>query len=85
MKARVKQSSRYGIITAFTGREYVKYEWRLVPDGCEDEAAKHPFLTVDSNEDMNPEKQEQPSLEEVRGVGPKKKTTRRSVKNENAS
>jgi hypothetical protein len=46
MDARVNQSSRYGTITAFSGREYVKYEWRVVPAGFEAEAARHPYLEV---------------------------------------
>lgn len=46
MEARVKQSSRYGTITAFSGSEYVKYEWRIVPAGKEEEAAQHPSLEV---------------------------------------
>jgi hypothetical protein len=46
MEARVNQSSRYGSIVAFSGREYVKYEWRVVPAGFELEAARHPYLEV---------------------------------------
>lgn len=46
MQARVKSTSRYGVITAFTGKEFVRYEWRAVPEGCEDEAKRHPFLEV---------------------------------------
>lgn len=46
MEARVNQSSRYGVIIAFSGREYVKYEWRLVPAGCEAEAERHPYLEI---------------------------------------
>lgn len=46
MDARVNQSSRYGTVTAFSGHEFVKYEWRAVPAGFELEAAKHPSLEV---------------------------------------
>lgn len=38
MQAKVKQSWRWNVVKAFTGREYVKYEWRTVPDGNEAEA-----------------------------------------------
>jgi hypothetical protein len=46
MEAKVNQSSRYGTVTAFSGHEYVKYEWRIVPAGHEEEAARHPSLEV---------------------------------------
>lgn len=46
MDARVKQDSRYKTITAFSGHEYVKDAWRVVPAGCELEAQKHPHLEV---------------------------------------
>ena len=38
MKAKARKE--HGIIRAFTGREFVVYEWRPVPDGCEDEAKR---------------------------------------------
>ena len=46
MLAKVKQESRYGIITAFSGVEFIKTEWREVPAGKEDEARAHPLLLV---------------------------------------
>lgn len=46
MKAKVRQESRYGIITAFSGVEFIKSEWREVPSGKEDEARAHPLLLV---------------------------------------
>lgn len=33
-------------VRAFTGREYVPYEWRLVPEGSEDEARRQPDLEL---------------------------------------
>ena len=36
-----------GSVVAFGGVEYVKYEWRDVPSGFEDEAVQHPFLEVE--------------------------------------
>ncbi len=50
MDARVSQSSRYGNITAFSGREYVKYEWRAVPAGFEAEAERNPYLEIKPEE-----------------------------------
>jgi hypothetical protein len=38
MKARAKKSHKP--VRAFTGLEFVSYEWRPIPDGCEDEAAR---------------------------------------------
>jgi hypothetical protein len=38
MKARAKLPHR--VIRAFTGREFVNYEYRPVPEGGEDEAAR---------------------------------------------
>jgi len=38
MKARARAPHR--TIQAFTGREFVGYEWRPVPDGAEDEAMR---------------------------------------------
>ncbi len=43
MKAK---SNRFGSITAFNGIEYVRYEWRDVPAGFEDEARRNQFLDV---------------------------------------
>lgn len=65
MFARVKQDYAAGPVMAFSGREYIRTEWREVPAGFEDEAKNHPLLDV------------QPSLDEVRaessmmpGLGP---------------
>jgi hypothetical protein len=38
MKARATKP--YGTVRAFTGLEFVVYEWRPVPDGNEDEAKR---------------------------------------------
>ena len=38
MKAKAKSPHR--MIRAFTGREFVSYEWRLVPEGSDDEAER---------------------------------------------
>lgn len=46
MLARVKQEYRWKTVNAFTGHEYVKYEWRNVPAGMEEQAKNHPDLDV---------------------------------------
>ena len=38
MKARAKAPHR--LVRAFTGLEFVHYEWRRVPAGCDDEAER---------------------------------------------
>lgn len=54
MLARVKQDYLAGSVTAFSGREYIRSEWREVPAGFEEQAKSHPLLET------------QPSLDEVR-------------------
>jgi hypothetical protein len=50
MLARVKQDRSGVPVRAFSGHEYVRYEWRKVPLGCEGEALVHELL------DTKPEK-----------------------------
>jgi len=54
MLARVKQDYLAGSVAAFSGREYVRSEWREVPAGFEKQAETHPFLDT------------QPSTKEIR-------------------
>lgn len=54
MKARVKPDYRYAVVTAFTGHEYIKAEWRDVPAGKECEALRHPHLEIDAGPDTVP-------------------------------
>ena len=58
MLARVKQDYTAGPVRAFSGREYVRTEWREVPAGFEEEARTHPLLDT------------QPSLDEIRAESP---------------
>lgn len=44
MQAKVKKDYRYPAVTAFSGLEFVKFEWRAVPAFAEDEAKRHPAL-----------------------------------------
>jgi hypothetical protein len=54
MDARVNQTSRYGSVVAFSGHEFVKYEWRTVPAGFELEAERHPSLEVKADPEPEP-------------------------------
>lgn len=56
MLARVKQDYLAGSVTAFSGHEYVRSEWREVPAGFEEQAKNHPLLDT------------QPSLKEIRAT-----------------
>lgn len=47
MKAK---SSRFSSILAFGGLEFVRYEWRIVPPGKEDEAKRNSLLILMENE-----------------------------------
>ena len=46
MKARVSESCKWHVVTAFAGREYVKNEWRDVPSTARKQAELHPFLEI---------------------------------------
>jgi hypothetical protein len=60
MKARIKGNCRWGVITAFSGCEYVKYEFRNVPAPFESQAVNHPALEVEADEnESKPEEIEQ--------------------------
>jgi len=44
IEAQVKKDARWSIITACSGREFIKDEFRIVPAGMEAEAKANPFL-----------------------------------------
>ena len=46
MQARVNPKSRYGRISAFSGLEYVKFEWRHVPPQFEASARQNEYLEL---------------------------------------
>jgi hypothetical protein len=46
LEARVRKDSELSMIRAFSGRDYNKLSWALVPAGAEDEAKRHPYLEV---------------------------------------
>ena len=50
MRAKVNDESRFPIITSCAGREFVKFEYREVPAGLEDEAKANPFLEIETEE-----------------------------------
>ena len=48
MRVKVRQSHRYQTVVAFSGKEYNKKEFRDVPEGCEEEAKRHPYLEIEA-------------------------------------
>jgi hypothetical protein len=46
MQAKIKQTSRYGMASLFSGVEFVKREWRTVPAGFEEQARENPLLEI---------------------------------------
>jgi hypothetical protein len=52
-------------INAFTGREYVPYEWRDVPAGKEDEAQRNPYLELLDDEPETPAVEHEPEAAEA--------------------
>lgn len=46
MEATVNEKTRHGTVIAFSGHEYVRYEWRRVPAGFEEQAERHPHLNT---------------------------------------
>jgi hypothetical protein len=67
MNARVKQDYRWNAITAFSGIEFVKGEYRQVPAGSEAEATAHDALEIEA-EAKQPAEAKLPA--EVRPVPP---------------
>lgn len=61
MKAKVKQDYRWDNLRAFSGSEFVKYEYRTVPAGCEKEAQAHPALEIEAAAPVK--KEVEPKLE----------------------
>jgi hypothetical protein len=45
-EAQVNQRTRHSTVIAFSGAEFVRYEWRDVPAGFEAQAEAHPFLVL---------------------------------------
>jgi hypothetical protein len=67
--ARVVNSHRWNTVVAFGGFEFVKSEFRLVPEGFD--ASSHPYLEVGQPEEEKPTAIEIPDLTiaELRVVG----------------
>jgi hypothetical protein len=71
MLARVKQDYLAGAVTAFSGREYIRSEWREVPAGFEEQAKNHPLLETQlSLEDIRAESPRMPGLGKPEPVTP---------------
>jgi len=66
-----------GPVVAFGGIEFVKYEWRDVPPGCEAEAERHPYLLI---EIVQPEATPAPVIEPAKPTPKPKPRRRRTVK-----
>jgi len=49
MRAMVTESHRFRVITACSGREFVKGSYRLVPAGYEAEALANPLLEIEAD------------------------------------
>lgn len=64
MLARVKQTETLTKVTAFSGYEYTKRDWRPVPAGYEAEARRHERLDVTDIEPVGAK--DQPSLDSLR-------------------
>lgn len=62
MKAK---SKRFSSVTAFSGLEFVRYEWRDVPIGFEDEAQRNPFLELQEDAPVEPETTPEPTPEDA--------------------
>ena len=72
MRARVVNYPSVSI-TACTGVEFVRYEWRNVPPGREAEAERHPYLEI---EQVEPELVPEPEPVEAEPVSkPKSRPT----------
>jgi len=80
MRAKAKDYPA-GPVVAFGGHEFVKYEWREVPVGCEAEAELHPFLEVEvlveAEPEHAPEEAAEPEAEPAPMPKAKRKTTTR--------
>src|SRR5688572_13401873 len=66
MQAKVKPDYFLPSLIAFSGVEFIKKEWRTVPEGLEAEAEAHPNLDVREDGDL----EEEVSLDEIRLRGP---------------
>lgn len=60
--ARVKASNAPAVVIAFGGEEYVKGEWRPVPDNPKAlrEAERHPMLEIMKPKEEKPQKPSKP-------------------------
>ena len=72
MKAKANYPA--GPVTAFSGLEFVKYEWRDVPVGFETQAEQHPYLEI---KQVEPEPEIVPEVVEPAKPKAKPKTTRK--------
>jgi len=80
--ARVKRTAEQKTIQALQGLEFVKYEWRRIPECKEAEARKNPLLEVRTSKDPEIEPDEIPEMLESKArakpkASPKATTTQK--------
>ena len=66
-----------GPVVAFGGVEFVKYEWRVVPAGFEEQAEQHPYLEVEAPVVTEPEQAPVEVAEPEEAPAPKPKPKRK--------
>jgi hypothetical protein len=74
LEAMVNEKTRHSTVNAFSGHEYVRYEWRAVPVGFEAQAQAHPYLSVRARSGAAPQpaavlEDENPDALEILPVG----------------
>jgi len=77
MEARVKDTCKWRVVSAFAGREYIKSEWREVPNSARKQAELHPFLDVRVDGVELAEPDEVKAVEVVTAVPIKKPVSKR--------
>jgi hypothetical protein len=65
LEAQIKQESRYGSMQFFSRIEYVKYEWRAVPVGCEEQARANEYLDTRAAKTEVVQEKKNPEVKEV--------------------
>ncbi len=67
-EARVRETFKWNVVTAFGGHEYCKYEWRRIPVDSKEEADRHPYLDVQKMKERG-KPEAPPGLEVLRAQG----------------
>lgn len=59
MQAKVIPDHRWATVRACGGKEFIKSEWRPVPEGLEEEAATNPLLVVQDENEVDFEEEDE--------------------------